>query len=91
MEQKRKLKIMVDVLMTIGLLLLMRGIAILIAAYGVYAFIKREIISYLFLTVEFVFFDFEEPIHLFLIDYVAIMGLFILVAHYIMKGIRQWN
>lgn len=69
--------------------IIMRGISIFFAAYGIYAFIKREIISYLFLTVEFVFFDFEEPIIVFLFDYLAIMGLFIFIAYYIMKAIRQ--
>ena len=69
--------------------IIMRVISILIAVYGIYAFIKRGIISYLFLTVEFVFFNFQEPIILFLIDYLAIMGLFIFISYYIMKAIRK--
>lgn len=41
---------------------IMRGIAFLIAGYGVYAFVKRDIGSYMFLRNQFVFFDFEEPL-----------------------------
>ena len=60
-----------------------RGIAIAIAGYGVYAFIKRDVGTYMFLKNQFVFFDFEEPIALFLIDYMFIMGLFVFIGHYL--------
>ena len=53
----------------------------MIAGYGVFAFLKREFFTYLFLKSEFVFLDYAEPIILFYIDYLAIMGLFIFVAH----------
>lgn len=45
---------------------LMRAAAVLTAGYGVYALIKNQILSYLFLTTPFVFFDFEKPVWLFL-------------------------
>ena len=35
------------------------GVGGLIAGYGVYAFIKRDIRSYMFLKIQFVFFDFN--------------------------------
>lgn len=54
----------------------------MIAGYGVFAFLKREFFTYLFLKSEFVFLDYAEPTILFYIDYLAIMGLFIFVAHY---------
>lgn len=54
----------------------------LIAAYGLYAFIKNQIPSYLFLTSSFVFFDFERPLPLFFTEYLAIMGLLVFLAHY---------
>lgn len=57
----------------------------MIAGYGVFAFLKREFFTYLFLKSEFVFLDYAEPIILFYIDYLAIMGLFIFVAHYGLK------
>lgn len=61
---------------------ILRVIAVLIAGYGVYAFIKRDIGSYMLLRNQFVFLDFEEPIILFLLDYIAVMELFIMVGHY---------
>lgn len=62
---------------------LLRGIAVLISGYGVYAFIKRGLAGYMFLKNHFAFFDFEEPIMLFLLDYLAVMALFVCAGHYI--------
>lgn len=53
-----------------------------IAAYGVYVFISRNFATYLFLQSEFVFLDYSEPKLLFYLDYLALMGLCIFVAHY---------
>lgn len=39
---------------------LLHTAAVFIAGYGVYAFAKNQILSYLFLTTPFVFFDFES-------------------------------
>lgn len=64
-------------------------IGILIALYGVYVFINRDLISYLLLQTEFVFLDYQEPVILFYLDYVAVMGLMIFVAHFMMKGLRK--
>lgn len=60
----------------------------LIAAYGIYAFIIRNIEEYMFLKSQFVFFDFNEPLILFFIDYIAIMGLFVFIGHYFSKAIK---
>ena len=62
---------------------ILRMIAALIAGYGVYAFIKRDFGNYMFLRYHFAFFDFEEPLALFLLDDAAIMGLFVGVEYYI--------
>ena len=62
---------------------ILRMTAALIAVYGVYAFIKRDFGNYMLLRYHFVFFDFEEPLALFLLDYAAIMGLFVGVGYYI--------
>lgn len=70
----------------------LRAIALLIAGYGVYSFVKRDIGSYMLLKNQFVFFDFEEPLPLFLLDYIAAMGLFVYVGHYlsdILKKLRK--
>ena len=61
----------------------------LIAAYGVYALFHREIPSYLFLQTQFVFFDFEEPLVFFLLDYLTVMGLFVFSGHYAGQAVRR--
>lgn len=66
-----------------------RGVAAAIAIYGVYAFWKRNIAEYLFLIAHFVFFDFNESLIRFLLDYMAIMGLFVFVTHYVCKWIQS--
>ena len=40
---------------------ILRILAAAIAVYGIYAFSARDIASYMFLKIQFVFFDFEEP------------------------------
>jgi hypothetical protein len=57
-------------------------LAILIFGYGIYAFVNREIHLYMFLIHQYSFFDYEQPVYRFFIDYLAIMGAFIIVAHY---------
>ena len=47
---------------------------VLAALYGLYAFFHRSIPTYLFLQSQFVFFDFEEPLIFFFLDYLAAMG-----------------
>lgn len=59
-----------------------------IAGYGVWVFIGRDFPTYMFLKSEFVFMDYSEPKVLFYIDYLALMGLCIFVAHYGAKLIR---
>lgn len=69
--------------------ILLRIAAALVAGYGLYAFLKNKFLSYMFLTSSFVFFDFERPVLLFFTEYIAIMGLFIFLAHYASKGIQR--
>ena len=68
---------------------MLRIIALIIAGYGVYAFVKRDIGSYLLLQIQFAFFDFEEPIIQFLLDYIAVLGLFTAIVHYTSGIIRK--
>lgn len=63
--------------------------AAMIAGYGIFAFVKRDIGSYMFLKNQFVFFNFEEPLILFLLDYVSIMGLFVFISHYFAAELRR--
>ena len=67
---------------------IVRAAGLAVAGYGIYAFIRREIGSYMFLRVHFVFFDFEEPLLFFLIDYIAAMGLFVFIGHYLSEILR---
>lgn len=67
----------------------LRVIGTAIAGYGVYAFIKRELAQYLLLKTQFVFFDFEEPLIIFILDYLSIMGLFVFAGHYISLLLRR--
>lgn len=60
-----------------------------IAGYGVSAFIKRDILSYLLMQVQYVFFNFEEPVIFFILDYMAAMGLFVFIGYYLRKGLAR--
>ena len=62
-----------------------RGVALLIAIYGVYAFRKRGIGEYMVLKNQFAFFDFDEPLAFFLVDYLAVLAFFVWCGHYLAK------
>lgn len=66
-------------------------IGLAIAGYGVWVFIGRDFLTYLFLKSEFVFLDYSEPKILFYIDYLALMGLCVFIAHYSTKLIRKFK
>ena len=69
--------------------ILLRVAAVLIAGYGVYAFFHREIGAYMTLKTAFVFFDFTEPLALFFLDYLAVMGLFAVIGYYAVKLLQR--
>lgn len=62
-----------------------RTMAFVVAIYGIIAFIKRDIGNYMTLNNQFVFFDFTEPVIYFILDYLAVMGLFVAIGHYLAK------
>lgn len=66
----------------------LRMIAALIAGYGAYAFLKNQLLSYMFLTSHFVFFDYEKPVPLFFAEYMAMMWLFVFLAYYVSRGLH---
>ena len=68
---------------------LLRFIAVFIAGYGAYCFHKNNIASYMFLKQEFVFFDFEQSAVSVFAEYISMMGLWIFVSFYAVKGIRR--
>lgn len=63
----------------------LRVLAALLAVFGVYAFIKNDIASYMLLRTHFVFFDMEQPLILFFLEYLGMMGLWAAAAYYIGK------
>lgn len=67
----------------------LRAVAALIAGYGMYAFVKRDIGGYMLLKSQFVFFDFEEPLILFLLDYITAMELFVFVGYYLSEALKK--
>lgn len=68
--------------------LILRGlrlIAVLIAGYGGVCFWQADIVSYMFLKVEFAFIDYEKNGVLVLLEYMAMMGLWVFLAYYGVK------
>ena len=62
--------------------------AIAVSLYGAYAFINRDMASYLFLKNQFVFFDFEQSRLCFLVDYASMICLFACIGAVLSKGLR---
>ena len=54
---------------------------VLISLYGIYAFIKRGFLQYMFLITQFVFLDVNEPFIFFYTDYLAVMLLFMTLGY----------
>ena len=61
----------------------LRIAGVLTAGYGLFALVTRYLASYMFLRTQFVFLDYSESPISFYIDYLAMMGLFIWIAHYL--------
>lgn len=63
----------------------LRIITGIIAAYGLWEFIRRGFLTYMLMQTHFAFFDFSEPALLFFLNHLAIMGLFAAAAYYLAK------
>ena len=61
---------------------IVRAIAAIVAGYGVYAFIKRQIGDYLLMKMHFVFYDYTERLLFFMADYLAVMILIAFIGYY---------
>lgn len=70
---------------------ILRVLAVVIAGYGIYAFQKHEIDSYLMMKIQFAFFDMEESLFTFMTDYLAVIGLFTAVGYYMMCVLKMIN
>ncbi len=66
---------------------ILRVMAALLAMYGLYLFGSKDILSYMFLKQQFVFFDFEQSAAAVFGDHIAMMGFWVFAAGYISKGI----
>lgn len=63
--------------------LVLRFLGAGIAGYGLYAFVTRDLATYMLLRTQFVFLDYSESPVSFYTDYLAIMGVFIWIAYYL--------
>ena len=70
---------------------LLRLALLLYAAYGVHVFIKRQFALYMFLQVQFAFFDYGEPAALFFMEYFAVMCLSAVTGYYISVLLHHLN
>ena len=68
---------------------LLRLAAAVIAGYGLFCFIQKDIVSYMLLKNQFVFFDFEQSAISVFAEYIAMMGFWIFVSFYIVRGIGR--
>ena len=68
---------------------IIRLLAIIISAYGIYCFYKNGIVSYLFLKNQFVFFDYEQNRISAFAEIVAMIGLWSVIGYYITKAAKH--
>lgn len=66
-----------------------RILAVVIAGYGAVCFYKADIIFYMFLKIQFAFFDYEQTAVSVFSENIAMMGLWALIGYYGMKGIMK--
>ena len=51
-----------------------------VSLYGIYAFITRGFIDYMFMKTVFAFYDYSQSVMIFLADYLAVMILFMMLG-----------
>jgi len=68
---------------------ILRVMAALPAVYGLYLFCRKDILSYMFLKQQFVFFDFEQSVAAVFVEYIAMMCFWVFAAYYVSKGIGR--
>ena len=70
---------------------LLWAVAIIVSVYGAYAFVTRDMASYLILKNQFVFFDFGQSRLRFIADYASMMCLFSCIGAALSKGLKMLN
>lgn len=66
-----------------------RIMPIILAVYGIYALIVRQLIDRMFLLMEYAFFDYGESAVFFFSDYLCILILFAVLASYLSKILNK--
>lgn len=51
----------------------MKLLSVVLIVLGIYFFLQQNLLSYMFLKSQFVFWDYDKPLHLFLLEYFLIM------------------
>ncbi|RUU12067.1 DUF4405 domain-containing protein [Mesorhizobium sp. M7A.T.Ca.TU.009.01.3.2] len=67
----------------------LRGLAVTVAAYGVYSLFALNVGSKLFMQMTFEFWDFERAALAFFLHHIAIVGLFACLSHYSLKALQR--
>ena len=70
--------------------LLLRLLAAVLVGYGLYAFAHYRFSDYLLLRTHFIFFAPDQTATRFVVDHLAVMGLFACAAHYGGMGLRRF-
>lgn len=66
-----------------------QGLLLVIVIYGMYAFVKRDFLTYMFLQSQFVFMDFNELPLFFYIDYLALISMFAIFSYQSLKKLKK--
>ena len=69
--------------------ILLRAGVVLVSIYGIAAFVRRDVGTYMLLKSHFVFFNYEEPLALFLFDYLSIMALFAILGYSLKEVLKR--
>lgn len=64
---------------------------VIICLYGIYCFIQNNMISYMLLINEFVFFDFEKNTFIVLLEYLSMMILWVNIGYLITNKIKGFS
>lgn len=68
---------------------ILRIIALLIAAFGIYAFMEHQMGAYMLNQIQFSFFDYDQSPFLFFLEYIAVKGLFTAAGHYLSLALKR--
>lgn len=67
----------------------LRVMALLISGFGVYTFMQHDLLSYMLMKNQFVFFDMQQPLSSFLAEYLVMMGLWVCMFYYLSRVIQR--